>query len=92
MDYYGPRVPLGGGAIYGKDPMHVDRFGARKAREIAIEAVKKGAGECLVRAVYAPNVAEPLDVQVEMSRPPDRRGAATAVPDRVRALTLPGLA
>ncbi len=68
MDYYGPRVPLGGGAIYGKDPMHVDRFGARKAREMAIEAVKKGAGECLVRAVYAPNVAEPLDVQVEMSR------------------------
>jgi S-adenosylmethionine synthetase len=66
MDYYGPRVPLGGGAIYGKDPMHVDRFGARKAREMAVEAVKKGAGECLVRAVYAPNVAEPLDVQVEI--------------------------
>ena len=67
MDYYGPRVPLGGGAIYGKDPMHVDRFGARKAREMAVEAVKKGAGECLVKAVYAPNVAEPLDVQVEVS-------------------------
>ena len=67
MDYYGPRVPIGGGAIYGKDPMHVDRFGARKAREMAVEAVKKGAGECLVRAVYAPNVAEPLDVQVEVS-------------------------
>ncbi len=67
MDYYGPRVPIGGGAIYGKDPMHVDRFGARKAREMAIEAVKKGARECLVRAVYAPNVAEPLDVQVEVS-------------------------
>jgi S-adenosylmethionine synthetase len=66
MDYYGPRVPLGGGAIYGKHPTHVDRFGARKAREMAIEAVKRGAGECLVRAVYAPNVAGPLDVQVEM--------------------------
>jgi len=68
MDYYGPRVPLGGGTIYGKDPMHVDRFGARKAREMAIEAVKSGAGECLVRAVYAPNVCEPLDVSVEASR------------------------
>jgi len=67
MDYYGPRVPLGGGAIYGKDPMHVDRFGARKARELAVDAVKRGAGECLVRAVYAPNVAAPLDVQVEVS-------------------------
>jgi len=66
MDYYGPRVPLGGGAIYGKHPTHVDRFGARVARELAIDAVKRGAGECLVRAVYAPNVAKPLDVQVEM--------------------------
>ena len=66
MDYYGPRVPIGGGAIYGKDPMHVDRFGAARAREMAIEAVKKGAGECLVRAIYAPNVDGPLDVQVEV--------------------------
>jgi len=67
MDYYGPRVPLGGGAIYGKHPTHVDRSGAAKAREMAIEAVKRGAGECLVRLVYAPNVAEPLDVTVEVS-------------------------
>ena len=66
MDYYGPRVPLGGGAIYGKHPSHVDRFGARVARELAVEAVQRGTGECLVRAVYAPNVAEPLDVQVEV--------------------------
>jgi S-adenosylmethionine synthetase len=67
MDYYGPRVPLGGGAIYGKHPTHVDRFGARRAREMAVRAVEEGAGECLVRAVYAPNVAEPLDVQVEVA-------------------------
>ena len=79
MDYYGPRIPIGGGAIYGKDPMHVDRFGARKAREMAVEAVKKGAGECLVRAVYAPNVAEPLDVQVEVS------GGDVCVPSEVLA-------
>jgi S-adenosylmethionine synthetase len=66
MDYYGPRVPIGGGAIFGKHPTHVDRFGARVSRELAIDAVKRGAGECLIRAVYAPNVAEPLDVQVEV--------------------------
>lgn len=34
---------------------------------MAVEAVKKGAGECLVRVVYAPNVEEPLDIQVEAS-------------------------
>ena len=90
MDYYGPRVPLGGGAIYGKDPMHVDRFGARKARELAIDAVKRGAGECLVRAVYAPNVAQPLDVTVDASRLTDSRSAEGSTPAIKRALTLPG--
>jgi S-adenosylmethionine synthetase len=65
MDYYGPRVPLGGGALWGKDPRHVDRFGARVARELAVAAVQRGAYTCTVRAVYAPNVAAPLDVAVE---------------------------
>jgi S-adenosylmethionine synthetase len=82
MDYYGPRVPIGGGAIYGKHPTHVDRFGARVTRELAIDAVKRGAGECLVRAVYAPNVPRPLDVQVEVARGDVRL--------RVEELTLPG--
>jgi S-adenosylmethionine synthetase len=43
----------------------VDRFGARVAREVAIDAVKRGARECLVRAAYAPNEPEPLDVAIE---------------------------
>jgi S-adenosylmethionine synthetase len=91
MDYYGPRVPLGGGAIYGKDPMHVDRLGARKAREMAIDAVKRGAGECLVRAVYAPNVAEPLDVMVDVTRLLDSRSAEASMTANRRALALPGV-
>jgi S-adenosylmethionine synthetase len=73
MDYYGPRVALGGGAIYGKHPSHVDRFGARQARRLAVQAVERGARECLVRAVYAPNVPEPLDVQVELDGASDER-------------------
>ncbi len=68
MDYYGPRIPLGGGAVYGKHPSHIDRFGARQARRLAVDAVRRGAGECLVRVAYAPNVPEPLDVHVEVSR------------------------
>jgi S-adenosylmethionine synthetase len=68
MDYYGPRIPLGGGAVYGKHPSHIDRFGARQARRLAVDAVRRGAGECLVRVAYAPNVPEPLDVHVEMAR------------------------
>ena len=85
MDYYGPRVPLGGGAIYGKHPSHVDRFGARVARELAIDAVKRGTGECLVRAVYAPNVMMPLDVQVEIS------GGGDVLIDRAKLVLAGGL-
>jgi S-adenosylmethionine synthetase len=68
MDYYGPRVPIGGGALYGKDPTHIDRVGARQAREMALREVRKGAGECMVRLTYAPRIDEPIDVCCSKSR------------------------
>ena len=66
MDYYGPRIPIGGGALYGKDPTHIDRVGARLAREMALREVAAGADECLVRLTYAPGVGEPIDVAKEL--------------------------
>lgn len=66
MDYYGPRVPIGGGAIYGKDPRHIDRLASAACRAAAVHAVRTGASECLVRVAYAPNVSVPLDVAYEM--------------------------
>jgi S-adenosylmethionine synthetase len=66
MDFYGPRLPLGGGALSGKHLTHIDRIGAYAAREAAVRAVSTGAVECLVRLVYAPNVPLPLDVTYEM--------------------------
>ena len=66
MDFYGPRVPIGGGALSGKDLSHIDRIGAYAAREAAVRAVQSGADECLVRLAYAPNHAEPLDVFYDM--------------------------
>jgi S-adenosylmethionine synthetase len=65
MDYYGPRVPIGGGAIYGKDHAHIDRRAARMARDLALREVGKGARECLVTVAFAPNVHEPLEVVIE---------------------------
>ena len=59
MDFYGPRVPIGGGALSGKHLTHIDRIGAYAAREAAVRAVRSGADECLVRLAYAPNHAEP---------------------------------
>ncbi|TVQ34694.1 MAG: hypothetical protein EA370_10255, partial [Wenzhouxiangella sp.] len=74
MDYYGPRVPLGGGALCGKHPTHIDRIGARAAREAAVHAVRTGAGECLVQVTYAPNCDLPLDVNYRMEGRGERLG------------------
>jgi S-adenosylmethionine synthetase len=65
-DYYGPRIPIGGGALAGKHWTHIDRIGARAAREAAVAAVKSGAEECLLRIAYAPGTDDPLDLVVEM--------------------------
>jgi S-adenosylmethionine synthetase len=76
MDFYGPRVPLGGGALSGKHLAHIDRVGSYAAREAAICAVASGASECLVRVCWAPNVPLPLDVTYEMTGRGVRQGAA----------------
>lgn len=66
MDYYGPRIPLGGGALSGKDFPHIDRIGAYGARAAALTAIGTGAKRCQVTLIYAPNRARPLDVIYEM--------------------------
>lgn len=66
VDFYGPRIPIGGGALSGKHMSHIDRIGAYAAREAAVRAVRSGARECQVRLAWAPNVPEPLDVEYQM--------------------------
>jgi len=76
VDYYGPRIPIGGGALSGKHLSHIDRIGAYTARDAAVRAVQSGAGECLVRVVYAPNIRQPIDVLYEMTGRGDRQDKA----------------
>ena len=68
VDYYGPRVAIGGGALSGKDLSHIDRVGAYAARQASLRAVRAGARECRVVVAYAPNRDVPLDVVYEMER------------------------
>lgn len=68
-DYYGPRIPIGGGALFGKHWTHIDRIGAHAVRQAAINAVQTGGQECLLRVAYAPGLDAPLDVVVEMIGP-----------------------
>ena len=76
IDFYGPRIPIGGGALSGKHMSHIDRIGAYAARDAAVRAVKSGASECLVRLCYAPNLPTPLDISFEMVGRGKRQGAA----------------
>jgi S-adenosylmethionine synthetase len=55
VDAYGPRVPIGGGALSGKDLFKADRAGAILARRIAIAVVKSGAArECRATVAIFP--------------------------------------
>ena len=92
VDYYGPRVPIGGGALSGKDLSHIDRAAAYALRQAAVEAVAGGARECLVTAAWAPNTAQPLDVvwQLEGRGPrlPDAWFSHTAMIERTDVRTV----
>lgn len=63
VDSYGPRVAIGGGAFSGKDSTKVDRSGAYKARQLAIEILKlNNAKEVYVYIAYAIGISEPVAI------------------------------
>lgn len=65
LDFYGPRVPIGGGAITGKDRHKPDRNGARVAREVALAVVRTGvADEATVTAITLPGDEAPRILRI----------------------------
>ena len=84
IDHYGPGVPIGGGALSGKDPHKVDKCGALRARQLAKQLVRDGVDEAQVTLGWAPGGDAPFlveavttlgGVRIEMPRdelpPPD---------------------
>jgi S-adenosylmethionine synthetase len=60
VDHYGPTVPIGGGALCGKDPHKVDRCGALRARQLARDLVRNtGAQEAKVTLSWSPGEEAP---------------------------------
>lgn len=60
VDHYGPGVPIGGGALCGKDPHKVDRQGALRARQLALMLLRAtGARSVTTRIVYVPGLDRP---------------------------------
>jgi S-adenosylmethionine synthetase len=67
VDAYGPNVPVGGGSFAGKDLTKVDQSGARMARLLAVELLKKHkAREVLVKLAYAIGKREPVMAVAEI--------------------------
>jgi S-adenosylmethionine synthetase len=72
---YGTAVPIGGGAVHGKDPHKVDPRGQALAREMALAIVRSGrAEEATVWLAWRPGDAVPHWKEVEV------RGRACALP------------
>ncbi len=63
VDHYGPGVPIGGGALCGKDPHKVDRVGALRARQVAVRLVRDaGLPEATVWLAWQPGREAPDEV------------------------------
>ena len=66
VDFYGPEIPIGGGAICGKDPHKVDVAGAFRARELALRLLKESGGHAVtVRLGWTPGDAAPAFREAE---------------------------
>ena len=66
VDTYGGFARQGGGALSGKDPSHVDRFGAYVARYMARNVIAAGlAHRCEVQLSYGVGEEHPLAVSAE---------------------------
>ncbi len=66
MDFYGPNVGIGGGALSGKDPWRLDRAAALRTRQIAVAIVETGfVSEARVTFAWGPRDKRPSGVVVE---------------------------
>ena len=63
IDHYGPGVPIGGGALAGKDPHKVDKCGALRAPQLAKNFVRGQVDEARVVLGWAPGGDAPFLVE-----------------------------
>ena len=64
IDFYGPSIPIGGGAIYGKDPHKIDVCGALRARQLAVKLVKEyGFNSVFTTLAWSPGEESPYIIE-----------------------------
>lgn len=76
-DHYGPEVPIGGGALCGKDPHKIDRVGPLRARQLARQLARAHDANALVRLAWSPGDCHPYFVEAWL----DRDGRQTRLAD-----------
>jgi len=95
VDHYGPNVPIGGGAICGKDVHKPDRVGALRARQIAQRLAQTVNDTARVTLGYLPGLENPdrLDAVLGDGRRLDESLIASliALPDNSLAGTVKDL-
>jgi S-adenosylmethionine synthetase len=67
IDHYGPGVPIGGGALAGKDPHKVDKCGALRARHLARKLVRAGVDEARVLLGWVPGGDAPFVIEATIT-------------------------
>ena len=68
IDHYGPGVPIGGGALSGKDPHKVDKCGALRARQLAKRLVRNGADDARMILGWRPGGDAPFLIEASTSQ------------------------
>lgn len=67
VDHYGPQVPIGGGAICGKDPHKPDRVGPLRARQLAARLGEATGQAAAVHLGWLPGLEEPDRVSARLA-------------------------
>ena len=66
-DLYGPRVPIGGGALAGKDQYKADRIGTLRARHVAVKVAAATGLSATATLAWLPGEADPRGVHAELA-------------------------
>lgn len=67
VDHYGPRVPIGGGAICGKDAHKPDRVGPLRARQVAVRLARATCLAATVTLGWLPGLEAPDRLAARLS-------------------------
>lgn len=86
VDHYGPRIPIGGGAICGKDVHKPDRVGALRSRQIARRLATATGETARVELGWLPGLEAPDRLSAELGN-----GRRLTAKNIAREIALPDL-